>query len=225
MTTPPEPTPRPERPPGADGAGPTRALVLRHGQSTWNADRRWQGWADPPLSALGEKQASDAARSLRDFEFAAVCSSDLQRARRTAQVLAGKLGLGEVVVERDLRERNVGAFTGKTAEEIRARWPDCFDAETGRLLSVPEGEDDEMLFRRGAPALAALGQRFAGEELLVVSHGGLIRTLERHLGADTRPNTANLAGRWFEISASGELRAGEQVLALDMPLVTAPPTE
>ncbi len=212
MTTPPE-------------AGPTRALVLRHGQSTWNADRRWQGWADPPLSALGEKQASDAARSLREFDFTVACSSDLQRARRTAQVLAGKLGLGEVVVEPDLRERNVGAFTGKTAEEIRARWPECFDPETGRLRSVPEGEDDEMLFQRAAPALAALGQRFPGEDLLVVSHGGLIRTLERHLGADAGPTTANLAGRWFEISGRGQLLAGEQVLALEMPMVTAPPTE
>lgn len=227
MTTPPDQISAPGAgsPTGADGAAPTRALVLRHGQSTWNAERRWQGWADPPLSALGEKQASDAARNLRDFDFGAVCSSDLQRAKRSAQVLAGKLGLGDVVVDRQLRERNVGAFTGKTADEIRRRWPECFDPATGRLLSVPEGEDDELLFQRAAPALAALGRRFPGEELLVVSHGGLIRTLERHLGADTGPTTANLAGRWFEITADGQLLAGAQVRALDIPLLTAAPTE
>ncbi|MBW3614539.1 MAG: histidine phosphatase family protein [Actinobacteria bacterium] len=203
----------------------TRVLVLRHGQSTWNAERRWQGWSDPPLSALGEKQSSDAARNLRDFEFAAACSSDLQRARRTAHVLAGKLGLGEVVVDAGLRERNVGAFTGKTAEEIRARWPECFDPATGRLLSVPEGEDDEMLFQRAAPALSALARSYPGEELLVVSHGGVIRTLERHLGVDAGPTTPNLSGRWFEVDGDGGLRAGEPVLALDPPLVTTTTTE
>lgn len=213
MTTPPEPE-----------STPARLLVLRHGQSTWNAERRWQGWADPPLSALGEKQAGDAARNLRDFDFAAVCSSDLQRATRTARVLASKLGIGEMVVEADLRERNVGVFTGKTAEEIRARWPECFDGGSGRLLSVPEGEDDEMLFLRAAPALSALAQRYPGQELLVVSHGGLIRSLERQLGVQTAATTPNLAGRWFEAGVGG-LRAGERVLALDAALVTAPVSE
>ncbi len=200
-------------------------LVLRHGQSTWNAERRWQGWSDPPLSALGEKQSGDAARNLRDFDFEVVCSSDLERALRTARVLAGKLGIGEVEVDADLRERNVGAFTGKTAEEIRARWPECFDPVTGRLLSVPEGEDDEMLFRRAAPALSALARRYPGQELLVISHGGVIRTLERHLGVETGPTTANLSGRWFEVDGDGRLQAGDQVVALDMPLLTAPPTQ
>ncbi len=214
MTTPPEPAPT-----------PARLLVLRHGQSTWNAERRWQGWADPPLSALGEKQAGDAARNLRDFDFAAVCSSDLQRATRTARVLASKLGIGEMLVEADLRERNVGVFTGKTAEEIRSRWPECFDGESGRLLSVPEGEDDEMLFQRAAPTLSALAQKYPGQELLVVSHGGLIRSLERQLGVNTAATTPNLAGRWFEAGDDGKLRAGERVLALDVALVTAPASE
>ena len=67
-------------------------LVVRHGQSTWNADGRWQGRADPPLTALGEAQAADAALHVGAIDE--VWSSDLERARRTAEIVAAALGLG-----------------------------------------------------------------------------------------------------------------------------------
>ncbi|MBA2326593.1 MAG: histidine phosphatase family protein, partial [Actinobacteria bacterium] len=71
----------------------TRLFLVRHGESTWNADGRWQGQADPPLSALGEEQACDAAARLAAGGFSRVVASDLQRARRTAEILAEALGL------------------------------------------------------------------------------------------------------------------------------------
>lgn len=201
-------------------------LLLRHGQTTWNAERRWQGWADAPLSSLGERQAVDAAAHLGGFGFTRVCSSDLSRARRTAELLASSLGIGGGVEEEPgLRERNVGPFSGKTMDEILVRWPDCFDPDTKRLLRVPEGEDDEDLFARAVPALVGLATRLAGERLLVVSHGGVIRTLERHLGLDPGPSTPNLGGRWLTVGADGSLSGGDGFVPIEPALVTEPRSE
>ncbi|HET9442114.1 MAG TPA: histidine phosphatase family protein, partial [Acidimicrobiales bacterium] len=187
-------------PPGPSVA-PTRLLVLRHGESTWNAEDRWQGWADPPLSATGEEQARLAGHRLRAMAagFTRIVASDLRRASRTAAIINAELDLGPVAEEPDLRERKVGLFTGLTNTEIRARWPECFDPRTGRPISVPDGEDDDMLFGRAAPALVGLARRHRGEVLLVVSHGGVIRALERRLGLKPPVKTPNLAGRWLEV--------------------------
>lgn len=205
---------------------PARFLLLRHGQTTWNADGRWQGWADAPLSDLGEQQARDAAAHLVAHDFTAVASSDLQRARRTAELIA--LGLGrdtaDVVVDAGLRERNVGAFSGKTIDEILVEYPECFEPETRRMLSVPDGESDDDLWRRTAPALVALAERHAGERLLVVSHGGVIRTIERHLGIDPGASTPNLGGRWLSVH-EGQLVGGDRYLPIEPELVTSPKSE
>lgn len=206
----------------------TRLLLLRHGQSTWNAEGRWQGWADAPLSPLGERQAADAAAHLAGVGITRVCSSSLQRAHRTATIIADALGLGaaNVVVEPDIRERNVGVFEGRTMDDIRATWPECFDPVTNRLLRTPDGEDDEALWARGLPALHRLATTFPDDVLLVVSHGGIIRAIERHLGADPPPTTPNLGGRWFDIDIdTGRLRAGESYVPVEPELASAPRSE
>lgn len=200
-------------------------LLLRHGQTTWNAERRWQGWADTPLSPLGEQQAEDAAVHLSDAGLTRACSSDLQRARRTAELVAAGIGLtGEVTVDPGLRERHVGAFEGKTIDELLVDYADCFEVETGRVLRVPDGESDDDLWARVEPALLALADRFAGEVLLVVTHGGVIRTIERHLSIDPGASTPNLGGRWLSV-ADGHLVGGDRFLPLEPDLVTAPRTE
>ena len=201
-------------------------LLLRHGQTTWNAEGRWQGWADAPLSDLGAQQARDAARHLVAHGFTAFASSDLERARRTAELIVAELGgdPSEVVVEAGLRERNVGAFAGKTIGEILVEYPDCFEPETRRLLQVPEGESDEDLWQRTAPVLVELAGRFPDERLLVVSHGGVIRTIERHLDIDPGASTPNLGGRWLSIERSC-LVPGERFVPIEPGLVTAPKSE
>src|SRR5215212_2370289 len=98
-----------------------RLLLVRHGESTWNARGRWQGWADPPLSDLGRAQAEAAGPAAAPVD--AVVSSDLQRARVSAELMAAVLEIDEVHIERDLRERDVGDFTGLTRAEIEERWP------------------------------------------------------------------------------------------------------
>src|SRR5947207_3359793 len=87
----------------------SRLLLVRHGESTWNADGRWQGQADPPLSPLGERQARAASETCPDVD--AVVSSDLRRAHQTATIIAQRRGLGPVHTERRLRETFTGEWT------------------------------------------------------------------------------------------------------------------
>jgi broad specificity phosphatase PhoE len=201
----------------------TRLLLVRHGESTWNAERRWQGWADPPLSPRGEEQARQAARALAASGLTAVVCSDLQRARRTAELLGEALGLGPPRVEPGLRERNVGEWSGLTLEEIEDRWPGALEEyRSGRYFRPPGGEDSETLVARVEAALGRVAERFAGGTPLVVAHGGVIRTLERRLALDPLPSPLpNLAGRWFRWEG-GTLAGGDLVLAVEPGLVTAP---
>lgn len=201
-------------------------LLLRHGQTTWNAERRWQGWADAPLSALGERQARDAALHLAPHGFTTFASSDLQRAKRTAQLVASGLGRSsaEIAVEVGLRERHVGPFEGKTIDELLVEFPDSFEPETQRLVQLPEGESDDDLWERTAPTLVALAERTAGQQLLVVSHGGVIRTIERRLDVDPGSSTPNLGGRWLSVE-DGHLVPGERFVPIEPELVTAPKSE
>jgi len=223
----------------------TWLAVVRHGQSTWNEHGRWQGQADPPLSPLGEEQAAEAAERLRDVRAAGVditgvVTSDLVRARRTGEIVAGALGLGPVVVCPDLREYDVGHWSGLTKPEIEKRWPGQ-QAEWfgGRLPTTPGGEgrahfdrrvmkallagaDCGLLSEAGCPAVAD-----PGAALLVITHGGVIRSLERAVGAAPIP-IANLTGRWFEIvgGADGPARpgAGEPITLVGADHRTASPS-
>ena len=177
-------------------------LIVRHGESEWNAAGRWQGWADPPLSPTGEGQAEAAVESLRGLGLEAVAASDLQRARRTAEILAAGLGLGDVHVDEGLRERNVGDFTGLTRDEIDARWPGILaEWRAGRVQQAPNGEGAEFL-ERVLAALDRVADRYAGRKVLVVAHGGLIRTVHRHLGGEPGP-PYHLGGLWVHLEDHG----------------------
>lgn len=201
-----------------------RVLLVRHGQSTWNAEGRWQGWADPPLSELGEQQARDAVEHLGSAGLTRVVSSDLQRARRTGEIIASALKLGSVEVEPDLRERDVGLFSGHTSEENMAAHPDAFDGD-GRIVFIPGGETPEQLLGRIVPALLRIAHRHADEVVLVATHGGVIRTIERHLGDPPKTPTPNLGGRWLEVCDGGRIDLGPHLLTIDWELETRPASE
>jgi len=192
-----------------------RLLLVRHGQSTWNADGRWQGQADPPLSSLGEEQAQDAAARLGEFGFSRVLASDLQRATRTAEILAGSLGL-PVEVDADLREIDVGDWTGMTRAEIEARWPGELAAwSEGRSESTMGGESRAHLTARARSILLRVaGAGAPGDRILVVSHGALIRNLDRVLGLAPQ-GIPNLAGRWYSSDGDGSLTPGGLVSLAD----------
>jgi probable phosphoglycerate mutase len=188
-------------------AGTTRILVVRHGESEWNALGRWQGHADPPLSDRGEHQARSAGARLGTLD--AIVASDLQRAVTTAELIANELGVGPVTVDERLRERDAGEWTGLTRAEIDERFP-------GYLTdgSRPPGfESTASLFDRVYPCLVDHAARHPGGSVLAVTHAGVIYALERHLELP-RELLANLSGRWFEVG-DGHLRAGERVVLVD----------
>ena len=190
-----------------------RILLVRHGQSEWNADGRWQGQADPPLSELGAEQAVAAARALGMVD--AIYASDLVRAHHTAELVAGQLG-ADVAVEPRLRERSAGEWEGRTRAEIDEGWPGYL--ETGRR---PAGyEPDDSVLERVLAALAAIAAMHDGD-VLVITHGGVVRVVERHLGGDAEGLIPNLGGLWLEHDGAG-LRLGERVVLLDESQVTRP---
>jgi probable phosphoglycerate mutase len=197
----------------------TRLLLVRHGQSTWNADGRWQGRADPPLSELGEQQAADVVAVLHrrtdGVRVDRIWASPLQRAQRTAEIVAGGLGL-EVAFDERLQEVDAGEWTGLTRAEIEAEWPGYLDEHR----RPPGFEDREHLAARALAALADISTVAPGATVLVVTHGGVIGAVERHLGAPWE-RTPNLGGR--ELTTTGEdggergdgLVLGERFLLLD----------
>jgi broad specificity phosphatase PhoE len=186
----------------------TRLLLVRHGQSTWNSEERWQGHADPPLSELGQHQARAAAKATGALGLSAVVTSDLARARQTAELLA-PAGMA-LVVAPALRERDVGEWEGLTTAEVDERYPGFREAHR----SPPGFEGDEQLLARVLPALETLARGLSESTVAVlVTHGGVIRTVERHLGAVSAP-VPNLAGRWVQVSA-GDFALGDREVLID----------
>jgi broad specificity phosphatase PhoE len=180
-----------------------RVLLIRHGRSTWNAERRWQGWADPPLSPEGVAQAEAAAAAMRGLAVGAVVSSDLARARSTAEIIARAAGV-DVSVESALRERDVGLWSGLTSDEIEARWPGQLEAyRADPAMPFPDGEGADALLARALPAVLTLAREDPRDLVAVaVSHGGLIRCVRLALGAMDRAIAA-LAGCWLEAEGCG----------------------
>ena len=203
---------------------PSAILLLRHGQSTWNAEGRWQGQSDPPLSALGREQAEEAAGKLADLGVSTVVTSDLDRARTTGRILADALGLGPPSEDADLREYDVGDWEGLTRPEIEAGWPDQLAAwKEGRLLATPGGETRSAFLQRIMAALCRLAtDDNLGTTAVVVTHGGVIRAAEQVTGAERQAVIGNLAGRWFVAGPDGQLRPGDTTNLLDPDHRTAP---
>lgn len=152
---------------------PTTIYLVRHGSVVGAETRRFIGHLDVPLSPRGEREAAALALRLASVKLAAVYSSDLSRARRTAEILTGPHRLAAVAVPA-LREFAMGRWEGLTAAEIRALDPAAFDAwmaDVGRF-QFPGGESLGDVSARVWPALEAIEARHAGGAVLVVAHGG-----------------------------------------------------
>ena len=157
---------------------PLRHVFLaRHGETDWNLAGRWQGHTDVPLNATGRAQAAALAERLRREGIEAVATSDLARARHTAEIVAGALGVPVAVVDPDLREQRFGRFEGLTPGECERRFPDDWaryvaDPHAG----PPGGESRSALCQRVVRAVRGAAARLPGPALLV-THGGALRAL------------------------------------------------
>jgi probable phosphoglycerate mutase len=195
----------------------TRFLLIRHGQSEWNALGRWQGQADPHLSDHGREEAKLAAIALRDFG-GLVFASPLLRARETAEIISSEIGDGSVFIEPDLREIDVGEFSGLTNDEIAERLPDAWAAlRAGELDGFPGGESRQHFLERLLGSLERMAATHPGAEILAVAHGGAIAAIERHLGVHPGHGVGNLVGRWFEFAGDTVRADGGRVALADQP--------
>jgi len=170
----------------------TQIIIVRHGQTEWNIRGIRQGYLDSPLTAKGLAQAQALGQRLARERFTTLYSSDLGRAVQTAREIAKVTG-HEIVTDARLRERHLGIFQGLDGEEIVAKYP-----EERRLMRsegpgyvIPGGESMVQQVERNMACLNELAARHEGEQIVVVTHGGVVsgffrRTLEISLEAPRR---------------------------------------
>ena len=190
---------------------PVTVLLLRHGQSEWNAVQRWQGTADSQLTPLGREQAIETAWTLAglDTAFDALWASDLSRAAETATIIGDALALGAPRIDPRLREAHAGEWEGMTPTEIEAGWPGWLDEHH----RPPSFEPYRAVVGRAAAALrdiavdAVARAGAATASALVVTHSGLIRSVIRHLGTEDE-RVPNLGGVWLTVGPTASSAVG-----------------
>ena len=170
----------------------TTLLLVRHGETDWNADGRLQGQTDRPLSDYGRRQARQLADELADEQLGAIYSSDLSRARETAEIVGERIGL-PVELDPDLREKDWGTWEGLTA------------VERDRVEFI--GESTEAHQERILRSLHRISARHPGDgRILVVTHGGSMRRVQSAVLGMALPVVEN-CGRWPCVVENGALRA------------------
>ncbi|HLJ59469.1 MAG TPA: histidine phosphatase family protein [bacterium] len=158
--------------------GVTRVYLIRHGQTDWNAEGRYQGHIDSALSTLGREQAARLAVALAAVPFRAIYSSPLSRARDTAAAIAAPHGLPVRPLDR-LREVAMGEWEGLTSEEITARFGDILRARRRDPERITPGGGETLaeLRARGIQVIGEMVARHPGETIAAVAHGGLNKTI------------------------------------------------
>ncbi|TSA42342.1 MAG: histidine phosphatase family protein [Betaproteobacteria bacterium] len=158
----------------------TQIILIRHGETVWNQQRRMQGHSDSPLSETGVRQARLLARHLKQIAFSVLYSSDSGRAQHTARSVSEVTG-HDIVLEPRLRERHFGVFEGLTGSEIEAQYP----ADYARFKSrdqahvIPGGESGSAFRARVLGCLHEIAGRHAGELVVVITHGLVLDVLYR----------------------------------------------
>ena len=158
----------------------TTLLAIRHGETVWNEENRFQGHGDSPLTETGCNQVAALGRRMEKFQFDALISSDLGRARETASIIADFTG-HSVEVDSRLRERNYGVLEGLTVPEIKARHSEVLDQLKGDDPDyiIPEGESHRQHYQRNVAFIEELLARRSGATVAVVAHGGVLDSIFR----------------------------------------------
>jgi broad specificity phosphatase PhoE len=174
-------------------------LFLRHAETAVSDSREWHGPEDPPLSGTGRKHALEAAETLQDLghPITTIITSDQCRAVETATVFDRVLNCG-VVCDAQLRERDLGEWSGLTRCEIEERWPGYLEAwRTGRIAGPPGGETDKQVSKRLRGALFAHSNGSPMPKL-IIAHAGLLRGLLASQGLP-HDEIPPLSGRWLKL--------------------------
>lgn len=160
----------------------SRLCIVRHGETAWNAEHRVQGQLDVPLNATGLAQAEAIGRALARERFDAIYSSDLARALQTARAVAQRREL-EILQDRDLRERHYGVFQTLTYAEVKVRYPEDYARFAARdpEFAFRTGESLRDFSSRSISVVRRITETHPRENILVVTHGGVLDELYRHL--------------------------------------------
>lgn len=162
------------------GVPPVTLIFVRHGQTEWNAQSRWQGWLDSPLSEKGREQARGAREKLRDTAIDFVYASSVGRALDTAAIIIEPHGL-DVVADDRLRERFYGGYEGLNSAEIEQRFPGSrfsVARDTRSNWRPPDGESMAEVRERVAAFISEATKKHAGQTVLCATHSGTVRAVD-----------------------------------------------
>lgn len=164
----------------------TTVYLIRHGETEWNRQLRFQGHQDSPLTKTGKRQANALGRRMREINFDDLYTSDLGRARHTAEIIAGFSGHG-IRLDARLRERNYGVLEGLTEKETNARFPEVlsrfrsYDPE----YIIPHGESHRRHYERNIDFIHDKAVSRPGKKIAVVAHGGVLDSYFRYICRQT----------------------------------------
>ena len=160
----------------------TRFALIRHAQTVWNQEKKIQGHSDSPLTAVGEKQASSWGKILLQFAWDRMLASDAGRAQATAEIINAILKV-PLTIDSRLKEQNWGQWEGMTVRQIEAEARQELDDQVtaGWDFCPPGGESRRSVRQRSQTILAEAAERYPGQNLLVVTHEGIVKSLIYHL--------------------------------------------
>ena len=160
----------------------TRFALIRHAQTVWNREKKIQGHSDSPLTADGEKQASGWGQILSQFAWDRMLASDAGRAQATAEIINAILKV-PLTIDSRLKEQNWGQWEGMTVRQIEAEARQELDDQVtaGWDFCPPGGESRRSVRQRSQTILAEAAERYPGQNLLVVTHEGIVKSLIYHL--------------------------------------------
>ena len=171
----------------------TTIYIVRHGETTWNVKRKMQGHKDSPLTKKGIEQAKDIKKELDNIHFYRVFSSDLLRAKKTAEIIALEKKLA-VTTTKALRERSFGKYEGTTVKEMQSLITKLKKSSKKKFSyeMIDDVENNEQLLLRLIPFLREVAIAYKGKNILVVSHGGVMKLLLIHFGSASYDNYEKL---------------------------------
>jgi len=160
----------------------TQIIAVRHGETQWNREKRWQGHNDSPLTKKGLDQAKAVANHLAEVQFSSIYSSDLDRACKTAEQIYKISGI-KIITDARLRERNLGIFEGLTKPEMKSQFPEAFNKYQNQDpgYAVPKGESIKQCYARSTAFLKEIPEKHPGETIVVVTHGGVLNAYFRFI--------------------------------------------
>ena len=159
----------------------TEIILIRHGETEWNSQKRMQGHSNSDLSSVGQAQIQALGQWMKNVPFDLIYSSDSLRAKQTAEAITQFSG-HELQFDQRLREKNLGVFEGLTSEEARERHPEVFRLfkTAGSKYVIDEGESTQQLQDRALEIVNEIRIKHPEERVLLVTHGGFIRVVKKH---------------------------------------------